>query len=174
MSRREKHIYQRESFFYVDLSRGNKTVRRAFAYAMYGGEQPALEAARKFVADIIAMSMQDFYNLKLERRTRRDWHHPDKPVELRYIRRINTPSPPRVPFAWIVTVPGYRSRTFNFQKWGSEANALAAAMRFRDAPTDARNIDDLLSPRQNPGPGSSAKSAASDDTGQRGQGRPEA
>lgn len=174
MSHREKHIYEKKTCFYVDMSRGCKAVRRQFTFTMYGGKEQALEAAREFVRGILAMSLQEFYALKLERRTRRDWHHPDKPVELRFIRRINSAKTPRVPFAWIVNVPGYRSRTFNFQKWGSEANALAAAMRFRDAPTDARNLDDLLSPRQNHGALAGAKGAASDDVGARGEGGPQA
>jgi hypothetical protein len=174
MSHREKHIYEKKTCFYVDMSRGCKTVRRQFTFSKFGGREPSLVAARAFVASILELTLQEFYDLRLEPANRSEWHHPNKPRELRYIRKINTPLAPRVPYAWIVTVPGYRSRTFSFEKWGGEAKALAMAQAFRDAPTDARNLDDLLLARQNPGASAGAKGPSGDGVGQNSARGPEA
>lgn len=167
MSHHEKHIYPKETCFYVELSRGNRVMRRQFTFLVYGGRELAFQAAQDFVASMKALTLQEFYDVRLEPRTRRDWVNPTKPAHMRYIRRVsrqNNNGP--MWYAWLVAVPGYRTRSFLFTTWGSEADALAAAMAFRDAPTHDRSLDDLLSARENPGPDSVATSASGPGAGE--------
>lgn len=153
MSHQEPGICRYKGSFRVEVSRQCRCVSRQFNVRVYG-EQEALIQARNFRDWLRGLPIGEFLKLKLLPPPL-GLSPPGRPAAMRYIRRLRRGESKG---GWMVMLRP--TRTFSDAKFGGEADALAAAMRYRDACVHDRGEHDLLSPRQDSGPRTSVEGLA--------------